>query len=112
METHMSQPSVANLVLPEDPVRQAQLRKKLDEYRFRLRLPLYDHAANAMKIEILQRLFSAGWINPVAFAAELAKDPAQPFAPTLFYDAFTVIGNYCRNGGAGAVGGTGLPAAR
>jgi hypothetical protein len=108
----MIYPTVARLELPDDPVRQAQLRKKLDEYLFRLRLPLYDRAANTLKIAILQRLFSAGSINPVAFAAELATDPTQRFDPALFYDAFTVIGNYCRNGGAGTVGGTGLPAVR
>ena len=69
MESRMMHRSVVRLELPDDPVRQAQLRKKLDEYLFRLKLPLYDRAANAFKIAILQRLFSAGSINPVALAA-------------------------------------------
>ncbi len=112
MDSHIVHPTIAALELPNDPVRQAQLRKKLDEYLFRLKLPLYDHAATTFKVAVLQRLLSAGSINPVALAAELAADPTIRFDHALFYDAFTVIGCYCRDGGVGAIGGTGLPAAR
>lgn len=112
METLLPQPSVEKLTLPDDPVRQAQLRKKLDEYLFRLKVPLYDYTQTTYKIAVLQRLLDDGAIEPIALAAELSADPAKHFDSAAFYSAFTVVESYCRTGGANAIGGTGLPTVR
>lgn len=112
MGTVLPKTSVMKLTLPEDPVRQAQLRKKLDEYQFRLKVPLYDYVQTTYKIVVLQKLFDEGSIDPVAVAAELSANPLKHFDIGAFYDAFTVIENYCLTGGASAIGGTGLPNVR
>jgi hypothetical protein len=109
METVLPKAAVLKLTLPEDPVRQAQLRKKLDEYQFRLKVPLYDYVQTTYKIDVLQKLFDEGVIEPAALAAELSAIPAKHFDIGAFYNAITVIENYCRTGGAFAIGGTGLP---
>lgn len=109
MGTVLPKTSIQTLTLPEDQVRQAQLRKKLDEYEFRLKVPLYDYVQTSYKIAVLQKLLDEGVVEPVALAAELSANPAKHFDVGAFYNAFTVIENYCRTGGASAIGGTGLP---
>jgi hypothetical protein len=109
MNTVTIRPSLSKVSLPEDPSRQRQLRKKMDEYLFRLRSPLYDRAETTYKIAVLERLFGEGAVDPATLAAELAADLAQQFDHALFYDAFAVIESYCRDGGDTAIGGTGLP---
>lgn len=109
MSTQMLGPSVSRMGLPEDDLRRSQLRKKLDEYRFRLKMPLYDHTDTAYKIAILDKLLAQGVVDPVALAAELAADRTTTFDHGRFYGAFAVIESYCRDGGATAMGGTGLP---
>ncbi len=109
MNTLMIGASVLELSLPEDPVRKSQLRKKMDEYLFRLKVPLYDHTETTYKIAVLNRLLNAGSVNPVALATELAADPTKHFDHAHFYNAVAVIASYCKDGGETAIGGTGLP---
>ncbi len=109
METALTKNSVLKLTLPDDPGRRAQLRKKLDEYLFRLKVPLYNYVQTKFKVDILQKLLDEGMIEPMALAAELSANHAMNFDVGAFYDAFSVIENYCRTGGALAIGGTGLP---
>lgn len=110
MNTQMMRAAISKLSLPDDPVRQAQLREKLREYLFRLKMPLYDPTETSYKVAVLGRLLDDGGVDPVALAAELAADPARPFDHAMFHDAFAVIQGYCRNGGDTLIGGTGLRA--
>ncbi len=109
MQTQTLQRALFKIRLPEDPVRQTQLHKKMDEYRFRLNLPLYDHPETIYKIAVLEALLAEGAVDPVALAAKLARDATRQFDHALFYDAVAVIESYCRDGGDTTIGGTGLP---
>jgi len=102
------------IVLPEDPARVNQLKKKLEEYRSRLREYVEKHDLTRnfdteCKMRILDELLK----NKIVRLSELEHDYSanDPRALPYVYNAFAVIQDYALTGGQNVdlSRGTGLP---
>lgn len=99
------------LVLPEDKVRVEQLERKLEEYKGRFNP--YGAPESQMgaicKISVLERLLRDAVVDTFQLYLEMQKVYGSGFDVYRFNIACGVIDNYCKTGGEGNKGGTGLP---
>jgi len=100
------------LSLPEDPVRQGQLRAKLEEYRNRLQvanLSAHREASTNYKVWVLQQLLDRQTLSFELMRSAVAAESSTPTLSLAYLAyAWKVIENYCYHGGAYNRGGTGL----
>jgi len=98
--------------LPDDETRVEQLKRKLAEYKERLRKHPFRAPEQQMdticKIAILERLLEKKEASTWELSRELAKQYGSGFSGDWFNNACTVISDYCQTGGAHVRGGTGL----
>ncbi len=99
------------LVLPEDKVRVEQLRKKLQEYKQRIKpycAPELQMGA-VCKIAVLERLLRDMVVDTWQLCLEMEETYGSGFDSEKFGVACGVIEDYCNTGGKNSTGGTGLP---
>ena len=100
------------LVLP-DKVRVEQLEKKLEAYKGILDpwCPPELQMDTIYKITVLERLLRDGEVNAWELCLEMIDTYGSGLDVYKFNVACGVIDNYCKTGGKGNTGGTGLPGA-
>jgi len=98
-------------VLPEDKARVEQLQKKLEEYKGRFNP--YGAPESQMdticKTTVLKRLLRDSVVDTFQLYLEMKETYGSGFDAHKFNVACGVIDNYCKMGGEGIIGGTGLP---
>lgn len=92
--------NVLVLVLPEDPARQEQLRKKLSEYEQRYDTCVAPERKRSAlcKKTILKELLEHGKVNYVQLFEKMRD--YDDMDPGPFVKAFSVIEDYCLTGGS------------
>lgn len=101
------------IVLPDDPVKVEQLKRKLQEYRNRLKKKLSPATRQNTKnkVAIVERLLKEGIINFNEILTIRRKDK-KFISEYNLRDAFIVINCYVLHNGAHVYDGTGLPAVK
>ena len=98
------------IVLPENETHKTQLRRKLEEYKGRVkpfRAPELQ-MDTIYKMTVLERLLRDGQVNTWELSREIAKTYGSDFDGHAFNNACGVIEDYCETGGQNTNGGTGL----
>lgn len=90
--------------------RRPQLKRKLEEYRRRLKSPEYSgrQMMTICQIAVLEKLLDDNGVITHALSQELSQKHGESFDPTLFDRACNIIIDYCDTGGQNVWGGTGL----
>ena len=87
------------------------LERKLEEYRLRNSAGRYkDPNADmdaVLKAEVLERVLKSP-VDAWALSREMAQKYGNAYSPEVFANACAVIDEYCKTGGKGIEGGTGL----
>lgn len=95
---------------PTDPERQAQLRRKLEEYKSRLESRQFPESQSELgyRVTILETLLANQEVNTWNLSRELASKFKDDFDVRAFERSCAVIDDYCQTGGQHVCGGTGL----
>lgn len=96
-----------NITLPDNSAHIEQLRKKLYEYRGRIKR--HRRTSTCHKEFILARLLENIAVDTLQLREIMIGEFGSSFSQDEFENACIVIEDYCATGGLNVEGGTGLP---